>query len=113
MTCGQYFIAVEILYLDIPALLPGNQLLAIAISVPASATKSVFAKENLILDEPKSAQLDLIQNEDEKREENCEENYEKRLWNVDRSRRRVHRHSRYYCFVTSKDGDSKERNGQT
>lgn len=54
-------------WLHIPALLPGNQLLATATSVVASATRRVFAKENLILIESDLAQLELIQEEDEER----------------------------------------------
>lgn len=51
----------------IPALLPGNQLLAIATSVVASATKSVFANENLIFVESRLVQVKLIQGKDERK----------------------------------------------
>lgn len=51
---------------DLPALLPGNQLLATATSVVASATRSVFAQENFMLIESSLAKPELIQ-----RRESC------------------------------------------
>lgn len=58
-----------------PALLPGNQLLAIATSVVASATKSVFAQENLMLIESGLAELEVVQSEGERGGKRIAENY--------------------------------------
>lgn len=74
-----------------PALLPGNQLLAIATSVVASATKSVFAQENLMLIESGLAELEVVQSDGERGGKELQRIIEyKRVWNVD-----IHRHRQF------------------